>query len=79
MLSDILVAADATKNEHGKFFNLIGAAVAFKSYHKFRDEYFEIVGEFINKLSCPFGTPMSMKMWLGCLKPHPIPIYTRDG
>lgn len=28
--------------------------------------------------SYPMGTPMSMKMRLGCLKPHPTPIYTRD-
>ena len=55
MLSDILVAADATKNEHGKFFNLIGAAIAFKSYHKFREEYFEIVGDFVDKYNLNFN------------------------
>lgn len=58
MLSDILVAADATKNEHGTFFNLIGAAVAFKSYHKFREEYFEIVEDFIDKYNLNFNYPV---------------------
>ena len=47
-------AADASKNEHGNFFNLIGVAVAFESYHKFREEYFEITKHFIDKYDLNF-------------------------
>lgn len=55
MLSNNLVAADASKSEHGNFFNLIGVAVAFENYHKFRDEYFEIVESFVEKYNLNFN------------------------
>ncbi|KAF5416722.1 MAG: hypothetical protein C5S48_02085 [Candidatus Methanogaster sp.] len=54
MLSDSLIAADAVKNDNGEFFNLIGVAVAYKSYHKFRKEYFEITEDFIDKYNLNF-------------------------
>jgi hypothetical protein len=43
MLPENLVASDSTKNDRGNFFNLIGVAIEFKNYPKFRENYFKTV------------------------------------
>lgn len=38
MFPENIVVADATKNDRGNFFNLIGVGIEFNNYSKFRDD-----------------------------------------
>ncbi|MFP3908541.1 MAG: hypothetical protein ACOC5L_03545 [Halobacteriota archaeon] len=49
MFPENIVASDATKNDRGNFFNLIGVAIEFNNYSKFREKYFDAVNDISEK------------------------------
>ena len=78
MLPERLVASDATKNDRGSFFNLIGVAIEFNDYPKFREEYFNIVGEISEKYKVKLPKIVKTKDIINYVPSYDIRDFTKE-